>query len=220
MIKAYIDFQNVFQNLPEKTGFNFLHLNIHDLIDELLEGVGETATPMHRGYAGIPSKKADEISRSRQIRIFDALRHRQGLDVFTRSLAYRHLNDGSVVSREKGIDVRLSCELVADVAYGQTTGALIWSWDQDLSEAAKVAQQLAASQGREFRIYSIELDCDDGNATATGRLKPIYETIPIKLTRIMLHRHLRYTDDGDQAETAPEELVIAAAQQASISLHA
>ena len=181
MIRAYIDYQNAFRLLKDKTGFCLQSLRIGALIDELLDSVGEVGAPPHRAFSGIHAQDVDPQSRMRRIKQFDALRHQEGISVFSRDYAYRRNADGFLASREKGIDVRIGCEIVAAAAAGKVDGVLIWSADQDLSEAVNIARHIAAANGRRFALYGVE----------TEGANPVAGTLPIKLTRPLLYRHLR-----------------------------
>lgn len=194
MIRAYIDYQNAFRLLKDKTGFCLQSLKMGALIEELIESVGEQGAPPHRAFSGIHAQDVDPQSRMRRIKQFDALRHQEGISVYSRDYAYRRNADGFLLSREKGIDVRIGCEIVAAAASGEVDGALIWSADQDLSEAVKIARDIAAARSRRFALYGVEIE---------GML-PIAGTIPIKLTRTLLYRHLRH-------DVEPETLATAAA---------
>ena len=181
MIRAYIDYQNAFRVLKDKTGFCLQSLKIGSLIAELLDAVGEVGAPPHRAFSGIHAEDVDPQSRTRRIKQFDALRHHEGISVFSRDYAYRRNADGFLLSREKGIDMRMGCEIVAAAASGEIDGVLIWSADQDLSEAVKIARNIAAAHARRFAIYGVETE--GANAVAGTRA--------LKLTRPLLYRHLR-----------------------------
>jgi hypothetical protein len=181
MIRAYIDYQNTYRLLKDREGFCLLSLKMGSLIAELIESVGETSSPTHRAFSGIHSEDVDPESRARRLKQFCALRHQEGISVFARDYAYRKNADGYLQCREKGIDVRLGCELVATAAKGDIDGALIWSADQDISEAIAVAKEVAAAAGRQFKFYGVEIE----------GMQPVSGTIPVKLTRTMLYRHLR-----------------------------
>lgn len=189
MIRAYIDYQNTYRLLKDREGFCLLSLKMGALVAELIESVGEECAPTHRAFSGIHSAEVDPESRSRRLKQFCALRHQEGIAVYARDYAYRKNADGYLQSREKGIDVRLGCEVVAAAAAGEVDGALIWSADQDLSEAIDIAQDLAAANGRRFKVYGVEFE----------GLKAVQGATPIKLTRPMLHRNLRCDQDTQAA---------------------
>lgn len=201
MIRAYIDYQNAYRLLKVKVGLCLQSVRMGALIDELLESVGEVSAPPHRAFSAIHSEDVDPESRTRRIRQFDALRHHEGISVYSRDYAYRKNAAGYLQCREKGIDVRLGCEIVAAAADGHIDGVLIWSADQDLSEAVKIAREVAAARHRHFRIYGVE----------TEGMNPVAGTTPIKLTRPLLYRNLRGDDaalleNAAQGESATELL--------------
>lgn len=186
MIRAFIDYQNTYRLLKDREGFCLLSLRMGALVTELIESVGEKSMPTHRAFSGIHSADVDPESRIRRLKQFCALRHQEGIEVYARDYAYRKNAEGYLESREKGIDVRLGCEVVAAAATGKIDGALIWSADQDLSEAIDIAKELAASMGRQFKVYGVEFE----------GLRVVQGATPIKLTRPMLHRNLRCEADA------------------------
>jgi hypothetical protein len=110
---------------------------------------------------------------------------RAGVEVFSRQLVYRtdqiELSDGEVIdynySQEKGIDVRIAVDIIRAV-YKQTCDViLVFSQDQDLSEAASEAQVIAREQGRLVEVASAYPFDGTGCTTAIGG------TIPIKIDR-------------------------------------
>ncbi len=80
----------------------------------------------------------------------------RGVSTFSRSLRYRNqtvtLADGSTVTtlvgQEKGIDVRLALDVVRFAREGTYDVALVFSQDQDLSEAVDEVRRLSAQQSR------------------------------------------------------------------------
>lgn len=196
MIRAYIDYQNTYRLLKDREGFCLLSLKMGSLLAELIESVGEKSAPTHRAFSGIHSADVDPESRMRRLKQFCALRHQEGILVYARDYAYRKNADGYLQSREKGIDVRLGCEVVAAAATGDVDGALIWSADQDLSEAIEIAQKLAVSMDRQFQVYGVEFD----------GLKTVQGATPIKLTRPMLHRNLRCEQDAHDDKSLQVQL--------------
>ena len=181
MIRAFIDYQNTYRLLKDREGFCLLSLRMGSLVAELIESAGEKSVPTHRAFSGIHSADVDPESRIRRLKQFCALRHQEGIEVYARDYAYRKNADGYLESREKGIDVRLGCEVVAAAATGDVDGALIWSADQDLSEAIEITKELAASMGRQFKVYGVEFE----------GLRVVQGATLIKLTRPMLYRNLR-----------------------------
>ncbi len=87
---------------------------------------------------------------------------RAGVHVFSRPLRYRNktvqLPGGSqhtfLVGEEKGIDVRLAIDVIRLAARNAYDVALIFSQDQDLSEAADEVRLIAREQGRWIKLAS------------------------------------------------------------------
>jgi hypothetical protein len=87
---------------------------------------------------------------------------RKGVHVFMRPLRYRtrtfRLGDGRTQEvregHEKGIDVRIAIDLVRLAQRRRFDLALVFSQDQDLSEAATELRLIAAEQGRTVRMAS------------------------------------------------------------------
>ena len=125
MIRAFIDYQNTYRLLKDREGFCLLSLRMGALVTELIESVGEKSMRTHRAFSGIHSADVDPESRIRRLKQFCALRHQEGIEVYARDYAYRKNAEGYLESREKGIDVRLGCEVVAAAATGKIDGAPI-----------------------------------------------------------------------------------------------
>ncbi|MCX7170124.1 MAG: NYN domain-containing protein, partial [Proteobacteria bacterium] len=83
---------------------------------------------------------------------------RSGILVETRKLRYHTetLTDGTIykVPQEKGIDIRISLDLVSCTRRKEFDVAIIFSQDQDLSEAVIEVKEIAKEQGRKIEIVS------------------------------------------------------------------
>ena len=87
---------------------------------------------------------------------------RHGVKVYTRALRYRnkqfHLPDGSshtvLVGEEKGIDVRISLDIIRHAYQESFDVALVFSQDQDLSEVADELRAMSIKQGRWIKMAS------------------------------------------------------------------
>ena len=55
---------------------------------------------------------------------------------------------------EKGIDVRIAVEIVSDVFYQKSDAIVIFSQDQDLSEAVSESKKICKNQNRYISIFS------------------------------------------------------------------
>jgi hypothetical protein len=87
---------------------------------------------------------------------------RQGVHKFTRALRYRDktfvLDDGTTVSRrvgeEKGIDVRIAIDLIRLCLDDEYDVAVIFSQDQDLSEATQEIRRISIKYNRWIKVAS------------------------------------------------------------------
>jgi hypothetical protein len=84
----------------------------------------------------------------------------RGVQTFSRSLRYRNqtvrLPGGGtttiLVGEEKGVDVRLALDVVRMARENRYDVALIFSQDQDLSEAAAEVKAISAQQARWIKV--------------------------------------------------------------------
>jgi hypothetical protein len=87
---------------------------------------------------------------------------RAGISVFSRALRYRNqrvdLPNGSVhtflVGEEKGVDVRIALDIIRMAHRAEYDAALVFSQDQDLSEAAEEIRIIAREQDRWIKLVS------------------------------------------------------------------
>ncbi len=87
---------------------------------------------------------------------------RRGVIVFSRPLRYRdktvQLPGGSThtfrTAEEKGIDVRIAIDVIRMAHHGEYDVALIFSQDQDISEAAQEVRAISKEQNRWIKIAS------------------------------------------------------------------
>lgn len=85
---------------------------------------------------------------------------RTGVKVFTRPMRYRNktvrLSDGSthtfLTGEEKGIDVRIALDILTGAINDRYDVAVVFSQDQDLSEAATEIRAIAQQQDRWIKV--------------------------------------------------------------------
>lgn len=85
---------------------------------------------------------------------------RQGVRVFSRPLRYRNkvvrLPNGSKHSflsgEEKGVDVRIALDIIRLARHKEYDVAVLFSQDQDLSEAAEEIRTIAKEQNRWIKV--------------------------------------------------------------------
>jgi len=157
---AFIDGQNLFYAAREAFGYTYPNYDVHALSTAVCRAHGWDLSQC-RFYTGIPDP-ADNSSWHRFWSAKLAVMGRQGVEVFTRTLRYRNrrvkLPGGATHTfldgEEKGIDVRMALDVIRLALRRQYDVALIFSQDQDLSEAAEEIRAIAAEQGRWIKVAS------------------------------------------------------------------
>lgn len=159
---AFFDVQNLFrhakdafQNTPGD-GYHHPNFDPRKLHNKVSEDFGFHPT-LTRFYTGIPPQSESEMWSGYWSNRVLALK-RSGILVETRKLRYHteELADGTIkkVAQEKGIDIRIALDLVRCTRKKEFDVAIIFSQDQDLSEAVTEAKEIAKEQGRAIRIVS------------------------------------------------------------------
>lgn len=195
MLRCLMDYYNALKVLQTNSSFHLLDLNLSDLVGEIAENFGEFPTQMHRGFAGVHSRTENVKARDKLHRVTTALKYKQHFEFYTRDFAYLENNDGFKEAREKGIDVRIGCEIMMAALDPEVSSVLLWSCDQDLSEAVVMAKNLASSMCKTFEVYCLYVD----------GAYPVKGGVPVLLTRTMLYRHKRWEEEEQVA--APIEAV-------------
>ena len=157
---AFFDGQNLFHAAKEAFGYRFPNFDALKLAQGVCEAKGWTLAEV-RFYTGVPDRN-DNAAWSHFWTAKLARMGREGVVTYTRALRYRNqtvtLRDGRehtiLVAQEKGIDVRVALDLVALAHRGAYDVALVFSQDQDLTEAADELRAIAREQGRWIKIAS------------------------------------------------------------------
>jgi len=155
---AFVDGQNLFYAAKQAFGYNFPNYDVQALSRTLclMHGWRLEST---RFYTGIPSAK-DSPKWNHFWTAKLAVMGTRGTYTFTRHLKYRDqtvaLADGSTtvvqVGQEKGIDVRIALDIVRLARSNDYDVALVFSQDQDLSEAVDEVKDIAREQNRWIRV--------------------------------------------------------------------
>ena len=155
---AFFDGQNLFYAAKNVFGYSWPNFDPLKLAEAVCCNQGWRLTET-RFYTGVPSPEDDAFwSHFWMAKL--ANMGRSGIKTFSRQLKYRNqtisLSDGSktaiLVGNEKGIDVRLALDVVSAIRKNICDIALIFSQDQDLSEVAEEAREIARQQGRWFKM--------------------------------------------------------------------
>lgn len=155
---AFVDGQNLFYAAKKAFGYRFPNYNPKALAERISASRGWTLSQTFF-YTGIP----DPIDNPFWNHFWTAklaVMGTRGIQTFSRSLRYRnqtvHLPGGGtttiLVGEEKGVDVRLALDVVRMARENQFDVALIFSQDQDLSEAADEVKAISVQQGRWIKV--------------------------------------------------------------------
>jgi uncharacterized LabA/DUF88 family protein len=157
---AFFDGQNLFHAAKAAFGHGFPNYDPRLLAAEVCRAQGWTLVEA-RFYTGVPDARDDAfwnhfwVAKLRQM-------GRVGVHTFKRSLRYRNrlvqIPGGGVAStmvgQEKGIDVRIALDVVRLAQQNVYDVGVIFSQDQDLSEAADEVRLIAREQQRWIKLAS------------------------------------------------------------------
>jgi uncharacterized LabA/DUF88 family protein len=157
---AFVDGQNLFYAARQAFGYSFPNYDVAALTRALCTTKGWTLC-QSRFYTGVPAP-ADKPFWSQFWRAKLATMANQRVHVFSRRLRYRNqtilLPDGQprtvLVGQEKGIDVRIALDIVRLARDDKYDVGLIFSQDQDLTEAAEEVRDIASDQDRWIKLAS------------------------------------------------------------------
>jgi uncharacterized LabA/DUF88 family protein len=155
---VYVDDQNLFHSTKDAFGYTFPNFDILLLAQTICASQGWDIVEC-RFYTGIPNPGDNAFWNLFWVKK-TAQMGRAGVKVFTRPLRYRNkiirLPDGSshsfLTGEEKGIDVRIALDILTGAVNGTYDVAVVFSQDQDLSEAAAEIRLIAQQQGRWIKI--------------------------------------------------------------------
>lgn len=155
---AFVDGQNLFHAAKKAFGCRFPNYNPKALAERISADRGWTLSQTFF-YTGIPDR-ADNAFWNHFWTAKLAVMGTRGIQTFSRSLRYRNqtvpLPGGGtttvLVGEEKGIDVRLALDVVRMARENLYDVALIFSQDQDLSEAADEVKAMSVQQGRWIKV--------------------------------------------------------------------
>lgn len=157
---AFFDGQNLFYAVKEAFGYPYPNYDPKLLTHTLCSSRGWDVVGIHF-YTGVPSA-ADKAFWNHFWMMKLSAMGRQGVHTFSRPLRYRNqtvtLPDGTlavtVVGQEKGVDVRIALDIVRFALDDRYDVALIFSQDQDLTEAVQDVKKISALQNRWIKVAS------------------------------------------------------------------
>ena len=152
---VFVDWQNLFRCIKEAFQYHFPNYDVKKLAEMVCLQNGWLLSEV-RFYTGVPDRTKDPFWASFWEKKFAQMGTR-GVKHFKRKLMYDNVSvePGFVPpSREKGIDVRIALDIVLKTIDNAYDVAVIFSQDQDLSEAVKEAISIAKGQKRFVSMYS------------------------------------------------------------------
>lgn len=181
---AFFDGQNLFHTAKEAFGYPFPNYDPLELAKSICVTQGWELTET-RFYTGIPDSQADpKWHRFWSAKL--AVMGTRGITCYSRHLRYQNVLSrdasgqtiASLVGREKGIDVRIALDIVRLAIEGAYDVGLIFSQDQDLSEAVDDVVAVAR-RGKKF----IKMACAFPNSPTLRNRRGINGTDWIKTDR-------------------------------------
>lgn len=154
---AFIDGQNLFNAAKTAFGFRFPNYDVSCLCSAICAQRSWQLKQI-RFYTGLPDP-SDWRHAWWTAKL--ASMGRQGIYIFTRPTRYANrtvrvdgIERSILVSEEKGIDVRIAIDIISMAHHQEYDVALIFSQDQDLSEAAAEIRTISQEQARWIKIAS------------------------------------------------------------------
>jgi len=157
---AFVDGQNLFHAARTTFGYTWPNYAPQALATAICSSNGWQLTQT-RFYTGVPDPADNPFWHHFWIHKL-AMLGRQNVHVFSRSLRYRNkrvkLPDGNehtfLTGEEKGIDVRIALDIIRMAHRKEYDVAIVFSQDQDLSEAADEIRRISQEQNRWIKIAS------------------------------------------------------------------
>lgn len=155
---VYVDGQNLFNSAKEAFGYTFPNYDIKKLSTTICQMNSWDLTNI-RFYTGLPDNSVDYNRYHFWVAKLAAMGTR-GIETFSRPLKYSNqkivLPDGSttttLVGREKGIDIRIALDIVSGALNDEYDVAIIFSQDQDLTEAVDEVKLIADKYSKWLKV--------------------------------------------------------------------
>lgn len=157
---VFVDGQNLFGGVREAFGYTYPNYDVVKLAQAVCARQGWNLKQV-RFYTGIPDPADNAFWNHFWSAKLLGL-SRAGAYTFSRPLRYRtrliRLPDGSqhsfLAGEEKGIDVRIALDVIRLAMAGNYDVGVVFSQDQDLSEAAQEVRLIAREQNRWIKLAS------------------------------------------------------------------
>ena len=181
---VYVDGQNLFNAAKDAFGYSYPNYDISKLSNTICLQKSWDLSKIHF-YTGIPDLNVDPLRYHFWVSKLATMGTR-GIKTFSRPLRYSNqkveLKDGTsttaLVGREKGIDIRIALDIVKGALENQYDVAIIFSQDQDLTEAVEEVREISVRDSR-----WIKLACAFPFSPAMRNKRGINSTDWVKLDR-------------------------------------
>ena len=155
---AFIDGQNLFYAVKEAFGYTFPNYDPYALAQAVCTANGWQFQGAHF-YTGLPDPEREPNWHCFWLAKLEAMRLR-GVTTFSRPLRYHEqavsLPSGEcasvMVGHEKGVDVRIALDAVRQARESRYDVALLFTQDQDLSEAVVEVKNISSQQDRWIKL--------------------------------------------------------------------
>ncbi len=155
---AFVDGQNLFYAAKKAFGYSYPNYDPHALAQKISISKNWKLIATHF-YTGVPTIEDNPAWHSFWSAKLVSM-GKMGIKTFRRALRYRHktsvLSDGKedpvLVGQEKGIDIRIALDIVRLAHRNLYDIAMIFSQDQDLSEAVDEVKTISAEQDRWIKV--------------------------------------------------------------------
>jgi len=152
---AFVDLQNLHYFLKENCRVSATQVHIPNLLRDFSRANGMPLRDLCI-FTGIHDIRREPHRHEAMANRIRWLEH-CGAKVTTLPLSYYVQRDGETKAQEKGIDVRIGSEVIRAVNNGLHR-ALVITQDKDISQAIKVAAEMAVERGFDFKAYSLVLE--------------------------------------------------------------
>jgi uncharacterized LabA/DUF88 family protein len=154
-VAAFVDLQNLHYFLKENCRLPATQVHVPNLLRDWSRAHDLPLRELHI-FTGIHDRRREpqrHDAMANRVRWLE----RMGCIVVTLPLSYyTQKGTNEVRAQEKGIDVRIGSEILRAVN-GGLRRALVITQDKDISQAVKVASEMALERGSEFKAFSMTL---------------------------------------------------------------
>lgn len=158
-VVAFFDGQNVFHSAQRAFGYKYPNFDPKLLAEQVVSQQPGWTLHAIRFYTGIHDMGVNPFWNQFWTAKL-AVMGTRGIVTFTRKLRYQRqtlpLPDGSIqtvhVGQEKGIDLRIALDMVRMARANEFDVALVFSQDQDLSEAVDEVRAISVEQARWIKV--------------------------------------------------------------------